>query len=259
MTGVRNSIRQQQSSWVYQAKCKACTFCFDAGSVCDQTVMCVSSETTEEFSPACLHAEVWRQKRGWGGVGLSWHNGLRPGNGFWEPLGQEQNSIAENSQQGAEVRSRGNEARSRMGLSGGEACDTVEECHFFAVLFSINRCIFTIPQVLKFIITKPLSPPSFLHPLSLRFPQSPADKTLSWYSSRPLAPCFIQNPVDRYLQVERLSNCLLLPDYQRWEKDMASRRWSGTWGRLWVTDMLSLTTDNRCFPPSLIWTSEDRS
>lgn len=38
--------------------------------------------------------------------------------------------MTENSQQGAEVSSRGNEARSKMGLGGGEACETLEECHF---------------------------------------------------------------------------------------------------------------------------------
>lgn len=56
------------------------------------------------------------------------------------------------------------------------ACETVEECHFFVVLFSIIRHTLSIPQVLKFIIAKPPSPlPLFLHPLSLRFPMSPAD------------------------------------------------------------------------------------
>ncbi len=114
--------------------------------------------------------------------------------------------------------------------------------------------IFPVPQVLKFIIAK-TPPVSYISPAS-SLPSipllSPADKPLSWYSSRPLAPHFICNPVDCYLQVERLSNCLLLPDYQRWEKDMAARCWSRTWGGLWVTDMLSLTTDNKCFSPGLI-------
>lgn len=39
---------------------------------------------------------------------------------------------------------------------------------------------------------------------------------------------------------------------------MAARRWSGTWGGLWVTDVLSLTTDNRCFSPGLIAASIGR-
>lgn len=47
-------------------------------------------------------------------------NELRPCNGFWGPLGED--AMMENSQQGAEVRSRGNEARSKMSLSGEEKC-----------------------------------------------------------------------------------------------------------------------------------------
>lgn len=63
-----------------------------------------------------------------GRVGLSRHNGhYGHGNGFWGPLGEE--AMTENSQQGAEVRLRGNEARSKMGLGGGKACETVAECH----------------------------------------------------------------------------------------------------------------------------------
>lgn len=63
---------------------------------------------------------------------------------------------------------------------------------------------------------------------------------------------FFPQACDSYLQVERLSKCLLLPDYQRWEMDMAARRWSGTLGGLWVTDLLSLTADNWCFSQGLI-------
>lgn len=47
-------------------------------------------------------------------------NELRPCSGFWGPLGED--AMIRNSQQGAEVRSRGNEARSKMGLSGEEEC-----------------------------------------------------------------------------------------------------------------------------------------
>ena len=36
---------------------------------------------------------------------LSQHNGLRPGNALWAPLGEE--AMTDNSQQGAEVRLRG--------------------------------------------------------------------------------------------------------------------------------------------------------
>lgn len=97
-------------------------------------------------------------------------------------------------------------------------------------------------------LPSPLIPASSLPSI----PHESCRQPLSLYSSRPLAPCFIRNPVDRYLQVERLSNCLLLLDYLRWKKNMAARRWSGTWGGLWMTDVLGLTTDNRCFSPGLI-------
>lgn len=116
---------------------------------------------------------------------------------------------------------------------------------FFAISFSIIRCLFPILQVL---CSSYSNPPCFL---SASLPQSPADKPLS-ISSRHLAPYFMHNPVDRFLRVERLLNCSLLPDYQGWQKDMTARRLSGTWEGLLLTDVLSLTAHNRCFSPGLI-------
>lgn len=93
---------------------------------------------------------VWVQTYGGIRAGMCRHNGLRPSSAFWWPLGEE--AMTGSSQQGAEVRSRGNEARSEIGLGGGE------ECNFFAVWLSINRVLFLIPQVLKFMKAPPLHP-----------------------------------------------------------------------------------------------------
>lgn len=43
---------------------------------------------------------------------------------------------------------------------------------------------------------------------------------------------------DRILGVERQLNCPLLPNYEKWWRDMSARRQSGTWGGLLVADVL---------------------
>lgn len=98
----------------------------------------------------------WKQKYDWVRVYLSQHNGLRPGNALWVPLGEE--AMTDNSQQGADVRSRGECAKMQNGSWWREGMWYSEEIAFSAVFFFIIiRRIFPLPQVLKFIITKPSS------------------------------------------------------------------------------------------------------
>lgn len=91
------------------------------------------------------------------------------------------------------------EARNRMGLFGGKARKTVEECHFFVISSPSSDAYF--PSCKCFVHHSPIPrcppPHTHMHPRCLTFPQSPADKPLS-ISLRHLAPYFMHNPVDRF-------------------------------------------------------------
>lgn len=162
MTGVRNSIRQQQSSWVCNATCKTCTFCINAGSVCDLTMICVSRSMTAAFSSARLHVQgkLWPGQSGteqteWAEA-WPWTLGTtgRRSNGRKRPAGSRREIT-------------GKWGKKKNGSLWWEGMWNHGGMSFFAVLFSVIRCMFPILQVLKFIIAPP---PSSLHPLCLRFP-----------------------------------------------------------------------------------------
>lgn len=177
--------------------------------------------------------------------------GQGPGEAFegLGPLGEE--AMAESSQQGAQVRLWGDEARRSVCVCVVRGdLKTAEECCLL-VWFSIIRLEFSILLVLKFITVYHLypHPPCILSP-----PETCTDKPLSWYSSRPLAPHFIRAAPCRPLSpIGEAVNLFIIARLSEMGEGHGCNALGWNLGRtLEVTHVLSLTADNSCLSPGLI-------
>lgn len=160
MSGARNSIRQQQSSYVCNATWKTCTFCIDTDFVVSAWVIRDDCSIQSCISTSLKKTNLWLRQRGteqtlWAEA-WRWILGTtaRGSNDRKQPAGS---------------RSEIYEARSKMDLFGGKARETIEECHFLQFLSPSSDAYFpSCRSCVHHILTPPASSLPWIPPESCR-------------------------------------------------------------------------------------------
>lgn len=213
MTGVRNSIKQQQSSWVCHMHLLY-PGCLCLWSHSDLHVI----RDDCSIQPCMLKSEDKNMSGAeWDSADiLRWNLAMHSGE-HWENKQWEKTASREQKWDRGEMR---NEAE----------CVLSEGRHM-----KLRRNVISYSFILHHQIhishsAGPILPSRLPHPNILSACDSPRVLQTNLYLHTHQG--IWHRPADHYLQVERLSNCLLLRDYQRWEKEPTARRWSGTSGGL---------------------------
>lgn len=238
MTGVTNSIRQQQSR-VCSTSCKAHTVVSTLPPWSNHHLHVIRDDCNARlcvFTRSCLKMRVWLgQQKWWAKAPVKhWRDW-----DHWEKKQWQRAASREHKWGCGEMRQEG----ACVCVVRGECC--------LLVWFSIIRPVFSILLVLKFITVYHLYPH---HPCILSPPETCTDKPLSWYSSRPLAPHFICATLCRPLSpIGEAVNLFIITRLSEMGEGHGCSALGWNLGRtLEVTHMLSSTADNSCLSPGLI-------